>query len=40
MRNLLPPRLTGPLALLERAPDLDVVFCGHVGFDGFWTLPA
>jgi 1-acyl-sn-glycerol-3-phosphate acyltransferase len=35
MRNLLPPRLTGPLALLEQAPDLDVVFCAHVGFDGF-----
>lgn len=35
MQNLLPPRLTGPLALLEQAPELDVVFCGHVGFDGF-----
>lgn len=34
MQNLLPPRLTGPLALLEQASDLDVVFCGHVGFDG------
>lgn len=35
MQNLLPPRLTGPMALLEQAPDLDVIFCGHVGFDGF-----
>lgn len=34
LENLLPPRLGGPLALLERAPELDVVFCGHVGFDG------
>jgi 1-acyl-sn-glycerol-3-phosphate acyltransferase len=33
--NLLPPRLGGPLALLEAAPELDVVFCGHVGLDGF-----
>ncbi|HKJ36577.1 MAG TPA: hypothetical protein VKA36_08435, partial [Solirubrobacterales bacterium] len=33
--NLLPPRLGGPLALLESAPDLDVVFYAHVGFDGY-----
>jgi 1-acyl-sn-glycerol-3-phosphate acyltransferase len=35
IHNLLPPRLGGPLALIDEAPDLDVVFCGHVGFDGF-----
>ena len=35
LRNVLPPRLGGPLALLEEARDLDVVFCGHVGLDGF-----
>jgi hypothetical protein len=35
LENLLPPRLGGPLALLADAPDADVVFCGHVGFDGF-----
>jgi len=35
LRNLLPPRLGGPLALLDEGRDLDVVFCGHVGFDGF-----
>jgi 1-acyl-sn-glycerol-3-phosphate acyltransferase len=35
MVNLLPPRLGGPLALLEEAPDFDVVFFAHVGFDGF-----
>lgn len=35
LEHLLPPRLGGPLALLEAAPDADVVFCAHVGFDGF-----
>lgn len=35
IRNVLPPRLGGPLALLDEAPGVDVVFCGHVGFDGF-----
>ena len=35
MVNLLPPRLGGPLALLEEGPDFDAVFFAHVGFDGF-----
>jgi 1-acyl-sn-glycerol-3-phosphate acyltransferase len=35
LQNILPPRLGGPLALLEEAEGVDVVFCGHVGFDGF-----
>jgi 1-acyl-sn-glycerol-3-phosphate acyltransferase len=35
LQNLLPPRLGGPLALLESAPDADVVIFGHVGLDGF-----
>jgi hypothetical protein len=35
LHNLLPPRLGGPLALLEQGRGVDVVFCGHVGFDGF-----
>ena len=35
LRNVLPPRLGGPLALLEAARGTDVVFCGHVGLDGF-----
>ncbi|HYH60794.1 MAG TPA: 1-acyl-sn-glycerol-3-phosphate acyltransferase [Solirubrobacterales bacterium] len=35
LEHLLPPRLGGPLALVDEAPDVDVVFCGHVGFDGF-----
>lgn len=35
LQNLLPPRLGGPLTLLESAPDADVVIFGHVGLDGF-----
>ena len=38
LQNLLPPRLGGPLALLEETDGVDVVFCGHVGFDGFETV--
>jgi 1-acyl-sn-glycerol-3-phosphate acyltransferase len=35
LQNLLPPRLGGPLTLLESARDADVVIFGHVGLDGF-----
>jgi 1-acyl-sn-glycerol-3-phosphate acyltransferase len=35
LRNVLPPRLGGPLALLDEARGADVVLCGHVGLDGF-----
>jgi 1-acyl-sn-glycerol-3-phosphate acyltransferase len=36
LQNLLPPRLGGPLELLDEAAGrYDVVFCAHVGFDGF-----
>ncbi|MEJ7751259.1 MAG: 1-acyl-sn-glycerol-3-phosphate acyltransferase [Thermoleophilaceae bacterium] len=35
LRNVLPPRLGGPLALLDEADRADVVICGHVGLDGF-----
>jgi len=35
LQNVLPPRLGGPLALLEAARDADVVIFGHVGLDGF-----
>jgi len=35
LRNLLPPRLGGTLALMEAAPETDVVIFGHVGLDGF-----
>jgi 1-acyl-sn-glycerol-3-phosphate acyltransferase len=34
LQHVLPPRLSGPLALLDEAAGTDVVFCGHVGFDG------
>jgi hypothetical protein len=32
---VLPPRLGGPLALLDESPETDVVVFGHVGLDGF-----
>ncbi len=35
LQNLLPPRLGGPLTLLEAARNADVVIFGHVGLDGF-----
>ncbi|MDQ3741310.1 MAG: lysophospholipid acyltransferase family protein [Actinomycetota bacterium] len=35
LRHVLPPRLGGPLALLDEARGMDVVFCAHVGLDGF-----
>ncbi|MBT8197652.1 MAG: hypothetical protein HKO87_02080 [Acidimicrobiia bacterium] len=34
--NLLPPRLGGPLALMDKG--IDVVFCGHHGLGGFAHL--
>ena len=39
LNNLLPPRLGGPLAVLDEASaGTDVVFCGHVGFEGIRTV--
>jgi 1-acyl-sn-glycerol-3-phosphate acyltransferase len=38
LAHVLPPRLGGPLALLEECPDADVVFCAHTGFDGVRTM--
>lgn len=35
LHHTLPPRLGGPLTLLDAAADADIVFCGHVGLDGF-----
>jgi 1-acyl-sn-glycerol-3-phosphate acyltransferase len=35
LRNVLPPRLGGPLALLDESRGADVVVCGHAGLDGF-----
>jgi 1-acyl-sn-glycerol-3-phosphate acyltransferase len=34
LKQCLPPRLGGPLALLEGAPEADVVLLVHYGFDG------
>ena len=33
--NVLPPRLGGPLALIDESRGADMVMCAHVGFDGF-----
>lgn len=38
LKNVLPPRLGGPLALLECNEAADVVFCAHFGFDGVVDL--
>lgn len=36
LRHVLPPRLGGPLTLLDELDGTaDAVFCGHVGLDGF-----
>ncbi len=32
-RHVLPPQLGGSLALLERAPTADIVFCAHTGLE-------
>jgi len=34
LRHVLRPRSGGPLALLEAAPDADVLFLAHTGFEG------
>jgi 1-acyl-sn-glycerol-3-phosphate acyltransferase len=38
LKNVLPPRLGGPLNLLEYNKAADVVFCAHFGFDGVVDL--
>jgi len=38
MQYLLPPRPGGTLALLEGAPNADVVILGHVGFEPFGSI--
>jgi len=38
LQYLLPPRPAGTLALLEGAPNADVVILGHVGFEPFGTI--
>jgi 1-acyl-sn-glycerol-3-phosphate acyltransferase len=36
--RVLPPRLGGPVALLDEAPDADVLFVAHTGLDGARTM--
>lgn len=39
LRNLLPPRLGGPLAILDGAPaNTQIVFASHVGYEGTTSL--
>lgn len=38
MQYLLPPHPAGTLALLEGAPDADVIMLGHAGFEPFGTI--
>ena len=39
LNHLLPPRLGGPLALIdEAAAGTDIVFCAHYGFEGVRTI--
>jgi 1-acyl-sn-glycerol-3-phosphate acyltransferase len=33
-RDLLPPRLGGPMTLLRENPGRDLLFCAHLGFEG------
>jgi 1-acyl-sn-glycerol-3-phosphate acyltransferase len=40
LRHVLPPRLGGPLGLLERNAGADAVFCAHTGFEGADTFGA
>lgn len=37
-RNVLPPRLGGPLALLDAAPGVDLAMLEHTGFEGAATF--
>lgn len=38
LEYLLPPRPAGTLALLEGAPEADIIVLGHVGFEAFGTI--
>lgn len=38
MQYLLPPRPAGTLAMLEGAPDADVIVLGHAGFEPFSSI--
>ncbi len=38
IKHLLPPKIGGVLAILDGAPDADVLVLGHTGFDGLRRL--
>jgi len=38
LAHVLPPRLGGPVALLDAAPHADVLFVAHTGFEGARTM--
>ena len=38
LKQLLPPRLHGPMAMLRNNPNSDLLFVGHVGYDDALTL--
>jgi 1-acyl-sn-glycerol-3-phosphate acyltransferase len=40
LRCTLPPRTKGLLALLKEGPGIDVLFMGHVGYEGAAEIPA
>jgi len=40
LKRVLPPRLGGPLALLETATNADVLLIAHVGFEGLSSVGA
>lgn len=40
LRHVLPPKLGGPLALLDAAPGVDVAFVAHTGFEGAATFAS
>jgi 1-acyl-sn-glycerol-3-phosphate acyltransferase len=39
LKHLLPPRPGGTLALLEGAPDADIIVFGHAGFEHYGSIP-
>ncbi len=38
MRNVLPPKLGGPTALLQQNPDVDLILVAHTGFENVESL--
>eukprot|EP00698_Gefionella_okellyi_P017647 TRINITY_DN5199_c0_g2_i1.p1 TRINITY_DN5199_c0_g2~~TRINITY_DN5199_c0_g2_i1.p1 ORF type:complete len:328 (+),score=66.27 TRINITY_DN5199_c0_g2_i1:43-1026(+) len=35
LTHVMPPRAAGAFAMIDAAPEADVVFCAHTGFEGF-----